>query len=160
MLPPPHCNRSGPLIVSPASRSLDELSLAREFRTGGIVMDQQRLIQTLDAIRDLAVRLLSHKNPVEVLAGVRHINRMARKRLAEPQPENKYVYDVPYETSDGRTYRILVYSENGKFIGRPYHPLCLRYGGYTQPPLDSPEEAAKATIKLIDPPVWCDCARI
>src|SRR5262245_9680970 len=121
-------------------------------------MDEQRLIQTLDAIRDLAVRSLSHKNPVEVSAGVRHINRMALNRLAEPQPENKNVYDEPYETSDGRTYRILVWPENGKFMGRPSHPLCLRYGGYS-PPLDSPEEAAKATIKLIDPPVWCDCAR-
>ena len=121
-------------------------------------MDEQRLIQTLDAIRTLAVRLLSHKLPIEVSTGLRHINKMARYKSAEPEPHDKIEYDEPHETSDGLTFRILVRRENGKFIGRSYHPPCHGFGGYSGL-LDSQEQAIKATINLIDPNHKATCGK-
>jgi hypothetical protein len=113
-------------------------------------MDEQRLIKALGAIRDLAVRLLSHKMPTEVSTGLRHINKMARHGYADPEPDDEIVYDEPHETSDGLTYRIFVWRENGKFLGRLYHPPCHGFFNVGVP-LDSQEAAIKTAMNSVDP---------
>ena len=72
-------------------------------------MSEQKMPEALDAIRDLAVRLLNRKMPLEVSTGLRHIVKMARWKTALADPEDKIVYDEPHEDSDGLTYRILVF---------------------------------------------------
>jgi hypothetical protein len=104
----------------------------------------------LDAVRDLAVRLLSRKMPLEVSTGLRHFHKMARYKSAETEPHDIIVYDEPHEHSDGLRYRIIVFREDGKFNARWYHPLCHGFGGHSVD-FGSQEEAIKAPIDSIDP---------
>jgi hypothetical protein len=111
-------------------------------------MSEQKMPEALDAIRDLAVRLLNRKMPLEVSTGLRHIVKMARWKTALADPEDKIVYDEPHEHSDGLTYRILVFSENGKFPARWYHPSSHGFGAHFID-FGSQEEAIKAAINSI-----------
>jgi hypothetical protein len=121
-------------------------------------MDEQRLTDALNAIHDFAVRLLSRKMPLEVSTGLRHINKMAYFKHVDSESGVKIEYDEPFETSDGMTYRILIYRENGKFISRPYHPPCHGFGAYSLP-LDSQEEAIKSAINSISPEHKAACRK-
>src|SRR3954464_7614213 len=98
-------------------------------------MDAEKMNQALDAIRNLAVRLLSQKMPPEVATGLKHINKMARHKTPEPESHEDIVYDEPHKTSDGLTYRIFVWRENGKFLGRLYHPPCHGFFAISGVPL-------------------------
>ena len=82
--------------------------------------------------------------------GLRHINKMARHGYADPEPHEEIVYDEPHQSSDGLTYRIFVWRENGKFLGRLYHPPCHGFFNIGVP-LDSQEAAIKTAINSIDP---------
>ena len=49
-------------------------------------MDAEKMNQALDAIRNLAVRLLSQRMPPEVATGLRHINKVARHKTPRIYP--------------------------------------------------------------------------